>query len=152
MSKYTTGQALAYIEIEQLLHEWSYELDVHNGIDIGRLLTEDCSYHARGGVCSGRAAVMQFYRERLETLGATAAGAPVHRHMLANLRVRFNGADEASAGFSLIYFTAAGATPGTRHADPALTADVRMTVRRGADGVWLIARFDSEPVFLRAAG
>jgi hypothetical protein len=63
--------------------------------------------------------------------------------------VKFSSANEASIGFSLIYFSTAGVKAGTKHADPASAADVRMEVRRGADGEWLIARFDSSPIFLR---
>lgn len=149
MAKFTPEQAVAVAEIQQLINEWSFELDVDNGINIASLITEDCSYLVRGGVRTGRAAVAQFYKERLETLGATPEGVPVHRHMLANLRVKFSSANEASIGFSLIYFSTAGVKAGTKHADPASAADVRMEVRRGADGEWLIARFDSSPIFLR---
>lgn len=152
MAKFTSGQAVAVIEIQQLINEWSYELDVHNGANIGGLITEDCSYLVRGGVRTGREAVAGFYKERLETLGATVEGVPVHRHMLANLRVKFSSADEASIGFSLVYFSTAGMKSGTSHADPASAADVRMEVRRGADGEWLIAKFDSTPTFIRAIG
>ena len=149
MAKFTPEQAVAVAEIQQLINEWSFELDVDNGINIANLITEDCSYLVRGGVRTGRAAVVQFYKERLETLGATPDGVPTHRHMLANLRVKFNSANEATIGFSLVYFSTAGVKAGTKHADPASTADVRMDVRRGADGEWLIAKFDSTPTFIR---
>ena len=149
MAKFTPEQAVAVVEIQQLINEWSYELDGPNGVNIASLITEDCSYTVRGGARVGREAVVQFYKERLETLGATPEGVPVHRHMLSNLRVKFSSANEASIGFSLIYFSTAGQKSHTKHADPASTADVRMEVRRGADGEWLIAKFDSTPTFLR---
>jgi ketosteroid isomerase-like protein len=152
MAKFTPEQAVAVAEIQQLINEWSFELDVDNGANIGSVITEDCSYLVRGGARIGRAAVAQFYKERLETLAATPEGVPVHRHMLANLRVKFNSTNEASIGFSLIYFSTAGVKAGTKHADPASTADVRMEVRRGADGEWLIAKFDSTPSFIRTIG
>jgi len=149
VAKFTPEQAVSYIEIQQLINEWSFELDVHNGAHIASLLTEDCGYLVRGGVRTGRDAVAQFYKERLETLAATPEGVPTHRHMLANLRVKFTSADAASIGFSLVYFSTAGVKAGTKHADPASAADVRMDVRRGADGEWLIANFDSTPTFIR---
>jgi hypothetical protein len=149
LAKFTPEQAVAVAEIQQLINEWSFELDIDNGVNIASLLTEDCSYLVRGGVRNGRAAVAEFYKERLATLGATPEGVPVHRHMLANLRVKFGSANEASIGFSLIYFSTAGVKAGTKHADPASTADVRMEVRRGTDGEWLIAKFDSTPTFIR---
>ena len=80
---------------------------------------------------------------------ATAEGVPIHRHMLANLRVAFTGADDATIGFSLIYFSTAGMKSGTKHTDPALTSDVQMDVHRGTDGEWRIAKFDSAVSFLR---
>jgi uncharacterized protein (TIGR02246 family) len=149
LSKFTPEQAVSYVEIQQLIHEWSYELDVHNGINITSLITEDCSYLVRGGIRTGRDAIAGFYKERLETLGATPEGVPTHRHVLANLRVKFNSANEAAIAFSLVYFTTAGMKSGTDHADPASTADVRMDVRRSADGEWRIAKFDSNQTFRR---
>ncbi|WP_297493797.1 nuclear transport factor 2 family protein [Acidocella sp.] len=149
MSKFTPEQAVAVIEIQQLINEWSYELDVNNGINIASLITEDCSYLVRGGVRTSRDAVAQFYKERLEGYAATPEGAPIHRHMLANLRVSFTGADAAAIGFSLLYFSTLGMKAGTDHADPASAADVRMDVRRDAGGEWRIAKFDSNMTFRR---
>jgi uncharacterized protein (TIGR02246 family) len=149
LSKFTPEQAVSYVEIQQLINEWSYELDVHNGTNIASLITEDCSYLVRGGVRTGRDTIAGFYKERLETLGASPEGVPTHRHVLANLRVKFNSANEAAIAFSLVYFTTAGMKSGTDHADPASTADVRMDVRRGADGEWKIAKFDSNQTFRR---
>ena len=149
MAKFTPEQAVAVVEIQQLVNEWSYELDVNDGVNMGGLVTEDCHYVVRGAPRMGREAVVQFYTERRATLSATPEGLPVQRHMLANPRVSFTSANEASIGFSLIYFSTAGMKSGTKHADPASTADVRMEVRRGADGEWLISKFDSTPVFIR---
>jgi uncharacterized protein (TIGR02246 family) len=149
VSKFTPEQAVSVLEIQQLINEWSYELDVHNGINIASLITADCNYLVRGGMRTSREAIAQFYKERLESYAATPEGAPIHRHMLANLRVNFTGADSASIGFSLVYYSSLGMKSGTDHADPASAADVRMDVRREADGEWRIAKFDSNMTFRR---
>jgi ketosteroid isomerase-like protein len=148
VAKFNTEQALAVIEIQQLINDWAQELDIHNGLHITDLVTEDCSYNVGGGR-EGRAAIEKFYQERLERLSATPSGVPVHRHALSNLRVTFRTIGDASITFSLVYFTTAGMTSGINHADPAAVADVRMDCRRDTDGHWRIAKFDSNQTFRR---
>ena len=93
--------------------------------------------------------VVKFYQQRLKELEATPAGVWEHRHILSNLRADFRSDDHAAIEFKLVYFMSAGATPGLDHADPAAVADVRMEVRREADGHWRISRFDSNQLFSR---
>jgi uncharacterized protein (TIGR02246 family) len=150
LAKFTAEQAHAVVEIQQLINDWGYELDVNNGKRIADVITEDCVYVVRGGERAGRAAVIKFYADRLATLAA-GAGVPVHRHALSNLRVTFKSSSEAAIVFNLTYFSAMGMASGTDHADPAAYADVRMNVRRAADGDWRISRFESEQAFRRVA-
>jgi uncharacterized protein (TIGR02246 family) len=149
LARFTAEQACAVVEIQQLINDWGYELDIHNGKNVADLITEDCVYVVRGGERKGRAAVVQFYAERLAQLAATPEGVPVHRHALINLRTTFRSADEAAIAFNLIYFSTLGVAAGQDHADPASYADVRMVCRREADGHWRIARFESEQSFRR---
>jgi ketosteroid isomerase-like protein len=149
LAKFTTEQAVTVVAVQQLINDWGFDLDIHNGANIANLVTEDCSYMGRGVPMQGRAAVVKFYKDRLEQLAATPAGVPVHRHTLSNLRVTFKTADEVSITFSLVYYTTAGMASGTNHADPAAVADVRMNCRRDADGEWRIAMFDSNQSFKR---
>jgi uncharacterized protein (TIGR02246 family) len=144
--KFTTEQALAYVTIQELIHEWSRDLDQHNGARIADFLTDDCVYAVTDPPRQGPAEVAGFYSDRLARLSAEPGGAPIHRHMLTNFCVRFRGADEAAVEFSLTYLTAAYS--GTRP-DLAVMADVKMTVRRSADGDWRIARFESHRPFHR---
>ena len=152
MAKFTAEQAHAVVEIQQLINDWGYELDLNNGQTIADLVTEDCVYVVGGAPREGRAGVVRFYAERLTRLGATPVGVPTHRHALSNLRVSFRAAHEASITVNLIYFSTLGVSSGTDHADPASYADVRMDCRREADGHWRIARFDSNQAFRRIAG
>jgi uncharacterized protein (TIGR02246 family) len=149
LAKFDMQQALAVVEIQQLISDWAHELDVHNGLHVGELVTEDCTYGVGGTPREGRAAIERFYKDRLERLSAQPEGAPTHRHTLSNLRVDFRALDEASITFTLIYFTTAGMASGLKHADPAAVADVRMDCRREREGRWLIARFDSNQTFRR---
>jgi ketosteroid isomerase-like protein len=150
LAKFTAEQAVTVVAIQQLINDWGFELDIHNGASIANLVTEDCTYMGRGVPLLGRAAVVKFYKDRLEQLGATPAGVPIHRHTLSNLRVKFGTApDTVSITFSLVYYTTAGMASGTNHADPAAVADVRMNCRRDADGEWRILMFDSNQSFKR---
>jgi uncharacterized protein (TIGR02246 family) len=142
-------QALAVTEVQQLINDWAYDLDIHEGLHVAGLVTEDCYYVVRGAPRHGRAAVEKFYQERLATLSAQPAGAPTQRHTLSNLRVSFRSAAEVSITFTLVYFTTAGMSSGLKHADPAAVADVRMDCRRDADGHWRIAKFESNQTFQR---
>jgi ketosteroid isomerase-like protein len=149
LAKFTAEQAHAVVEIQQLINDWGYDLDLYNGEHVADLVTEDCTYVVGGVGREGRAAVVQFYIDRKARLAATPEGVPIHRHALANLRVSFRSAAEASITFNLVYFSTLGMASGADHADPASYADVRMDCRRDADGHWRIARFDSNQAFRR---
>lgn len=151
MAKLNMEQVLVVGEVQQLINDWAYELDVNNGLEISSLVTEDCIYSVRGAPLKGRAAVGRFYKERLESLSAEPTGTPTQRHTLSNLRVCFQGASEVSITFTLLFFTTAGVAPGLNHANPAAVADVRMDCRRCDDGEWRIAKFDSNQTFRRVA-
>jgi hypothetical protein len=142
-------QVLAVAAVQQLISDWGHELDMHNGLHISDLVTEDCIYVVGGATRQGRPAVQKFYQERLERLSAQPGGVPTQRHTLSNLRVSFRNPDETSITFSLVYFTTAGMASGLNHADPAAVADVRMDCRLDDDGQWRIARFDSNQTFRR---
>jgi hypothetical protein len=142
-------QALAVAAVQQLINDWAYDLDVHEGLHISGLVTADCTYVVRGAPRQGRAAVEKFYQERLASLSAQPAGVPTQRHTLSNLRVSFRSAREVSITFTLVYFTTAGMASGLNHADPAAVADVRMDCRRDDDGEWRIAMFESNQTFRR---
>lgn len=148
MAKFTAAQAHAVVEIQQLINDWGYELDVNNGKNVADLVTEDCTYVVRGGNREGRAAVVKFYADRLAQLAA-GAGVPIHRHALCNLRVSFKSDSEVSILFNLLYFSTLGMASGQDQADPAAYADVRMNCRRDTDGHWRISRFESNQSFRR---
>jgi len=149
MAKFTIEQALVVAEVQQLINDWARELDVHNGLHIAGLVTEDCAYSVGGAAHQGRESVAKFYNDRLARLTAKPQGVPTQRHTLSNLRVEFRASDEVSITFSLVYFTTAGMASGLNHADPAAVADVRMNCRRDSDAEWRISKFDSNQTFRR---
>ena len=149
MVKLSGEEAVVVSEVQQLINEWAYELDVHNGLEISKLVTEDCIYSVRGTSLQGRAAIEEFYQERLKALSAQPTGVPTQRHTLSNLRVGFRSANDVSITFTLVFFTTAGMASGVNHADPAAVADVRMDCRRGGDEEWRISKFDSNQSFRR---
>lgn len=149
MANLSIEQTVAIIAIQQLVHGWAQELDVRDGRSVADLVTDDCTYEVGGEIRRGRAEVAKFYADRIARLSATPEGLPIQRHAISNLRaVTFDG-DEVSITFCLLYFTTAGMSSGTDHADPAAVADVRMSCRRGEDGSWKISKFDSNQTFRR---
>ena len=149
MAKFDSERTATFAEVQQLINDWAYELDNHNGLHISSLVTEDCTYVVGGAARQGRAEIEKFYRERLERLSARPEGVPTQRHTLSNLRISYRSAGDLSITFTLVYFTTAGMASGLDHADPAAVADVRMDCRRDNDGEWRISRFDSNQTFRR---
>jgi ketosteroid isomerase-like protein len=66
VAKLNKEQAMAVSEVQQLINDWAYELDVHNGLEIANLVTEDCIYSVRGTSLEGRAAIENFYKGRTD--------------------------------------------------------------------------------------
>jgi hypothetical protein len=149
MAKFTLQEAADYVAIQQLTNDWGYELDVNNGLNIGDLVTEECSYTVRAVERKTREEVKAFYKGRIAEF---PDGPPVQRHAQTNLRVQFAGADAADITFTLVYFTTAIVAAGASEADPCAVADVRMSCQRCADGHWRITMFDSAQSLVRKFG
>jgi ketosteroid isomerase-like protein len=141
MAKFDMEQTMAIAAVQQLINDWAYDLDFHDNDNIGGLVTDDISYNVGGAVRQGRAAVEAFYTARRETLDATGTPRPVMRHVNTNFRTSFVSANEVLVTFSLVYWTTE--TPELNPTDVVAVADVWMTCRRGSDGDWKIAKFDS---------
>jgi hypothetical protein len=149
VAKFTSEETVAVAALQQLINEWARDLDLHHGLHIGALVTDDCEYVMGPVTRNGRADVELHYKERLARLTAEPTGIPTLRHLNSNLCVSFDRSDAASITFSLLYFSTAGMSRGLRQADPAAVADVRMNCRKEVDGHWRIATFDSNQTFNR---
>jgi hypothetical protein len=150
VAKFTPEQAASVAAIRQVIYEWGDELDVNSGRKMTEadILTQDVRYNVGGEWREGLAATQAFYDTRWENLTA-AGGAPIMRHLLANLRVWFTGDDSANVTYQLLLFAGSGEPPIVGKADPLAVADVRMETRREADGHWRISLFDSGQIFQR---
>lgn len=148
MAKFTAEQAVSVVAIHQLIHDWAYELDINDGLQIEPLLAEDCIYTVRGAPRHGKEAVKRFYIDRRAGLEATEAGPPTMRHPITTLRVIMKDEDNADVTFNIVFFSGFGTPPITNMKGPMAVADVTMSVRREADGHWRITRFDSWQPFI----
>lgn len=148
MASFTLEQAAARAAIEQVINEWSDELDQNNGLRMAEadVLTQDVRYNVGGQWREGLQEVAGFYGGRREQLGSSA---PVMRHIISNFRTKFTSETEAEVGYLLLFFAKAGTPPFTDYCDPLAVADVRMHVRRDGDGQWRISMFDSGQIFRR---
>ena len=93
MAKFTLDETVDVAAIQQLINEWARDLDLHNGLHIGTLVTDDCEYVMGPITRRGRADVETHYKERLARLAAEPTGVPVLRHLNSNLCVHFHRAD-----------------------------------------------------------
>jgi ketosteroid isomerase-like protein len=135
MAQFNVEQTMAVVAVQQLLSDWSYDLDFTDCSNIGKYLTDDVVYHM-GTPLTGIPAVHAFYKKLFSELGD-----PTRRHMALNFRVSFVNPNEVKVTFSMLWWTSA--IPGINPTDIGAIADVWMTCRRGGDGEWKIARFES---------
>ena len=149
MPRFNQETAVSAIELQQLIVEWGYELDMNGGLNIAALCTEDCNYLVGGISHRGHAAVKKFYTDRGERVRTQQKdGVRTQRHTITNLRVSFQDKDLATVNFILVNYSAEGKAPAFNLTGPTIIADCRMECRREADGEWRIALFDSEPTFI----
>ncbi len=149
MPKFDQEKAISAIELQQLIADWGYELDMNGGLNISGLCTEDCNYLVGGVSYRGHAAVNKFYADRGERVRAQQKdGIRTQRHTITNLRVSFEDKNRATGNFILVNYSAEGKAPVFNLVGPTILADCRMEFRRETDGEWLIALFDSAPTFI----
>lgn len=149
MTQSDSARSSEVVAIGQLINKWAKEIDDNNGVGVGPMLTLDCTYSVPGQTYEGREQVVRYYEDRLASLRASPSGVPVHRHVISNLCVDFTGPDSAEASFVMVYYSQISALAGNSNADPVLIGDGDMVLRREADGVWRIARLDTEAVLVR---
>ncbi len=151
MAKLDLEQVIAIAAIQQLVNDWAFDLDQHEGLSVHEMVTADCAYILGPNTRTGPQDIGAFYTDRLKRLSAQPEGPPTQRHIVSNLRVSFESPAKAAITFTLIHFTTVGVASGVDHADPAAVADVRMEVEREESGHWLFSKFDSSQTFRRVA-
>jgi hypothetical protein len=149
MPRFNQDNAASALEVQQLIVEWGYDLDLTGGSTLTDLCTGDCEYYVGGKLYSGHEPIRQFYAARNERVRTQQKdGVRTQRHTISNFRVVFKEAGFASVDFMLVNYSAEGKAPALNLVGPTIIADCRMDCRREADGEWRIALFDSTPVFI----
>ncbi len=149
MAKLDQQTAVSAVMIQHLIADWCHQLDAKNCTDVSMLCTEDCVYMLAGKPHQGHAAIEAFYAARNERVRTQQKdGIRTQRHTVSNFRFDFRSDDDASVAYTLVNYSAEGPAPAPNLVGPTIIADVVMDVRRGVDGAWLIARFDSRPIFI----
>ena len=149
MPRITPENATSRIEIEQLVLDWGYDLDMHGGMNVAPLCTDDCHYLVGGTLHRGHAPVQAFYAARNERVAAQQKdGIRTQRHTISNMRINFPAEDAGTAQFLLVNYSAEGKAPILNLIGPTIVADCHMEFRRKSDGEWRISFFDSTPIFI----
>jgi hypothetical protein len=145
--RFTQETAVHAVELQQLMADWCYALDIHGGEGITALCTDDCTYMLGGKPFVGHDAIDKFYAARNERVATQQKdGIRTQRHSISNFRVIFEGADGATVHFLLVNYSHEGRHP-VPLVGPTIVADVKMGCRQ-VGGEWLISLFDSEPIFV----
>lgn len=144
MRKFTAEQMLAAFELEQMLYDFAYEIDLNGAKDVGRFYTEDGAFRTGGVNVEGRAALQGFYDTRNENVKKYQKdGERTGRHIFTNVRVVFDEADpdKATLTFTNTNFAGEGKAPVQGLGSPSAIADGLFECQRQADGHWLFTLF-----------
>lgn len=148
MPRFDKDSAVSALEIQQLINEWSNELDIHGGANVAGLCTPDCDYYVGGNLFKGSDPINAFYAARnVRVAEQQKDGIRTQRHSISNIRVYFTDADHAKGEFTLVNYSHEGKPPVPLNG-PTIVADVRMEFARGSDQEWRISLFDSVPLFI----
>lgn len=147
MSRFKGERAADALDLQQLVAEYCFELDLTGGLDSYRFFTADGRLEVGKMAFQGHDAMKAFYRDLVAQ--ATAGGAArTTRHLFGNLRIAFDGADRATLDFIMQNFSSAGAPPVFGATTPTIVSDCRFQCRREDDGGWRIAEFTGAPIFV----
>jgi hypothetical protein len=144
MRKFTAEQMLAAFELEQMLYDFAYEIDLNGAKDVGRFYTEDGAFRTGGVNIQGRAGLQGFYDNRNAAVKQHQKGGErTGRHVFTNVRVVFDeaDADKATLTFTNINYAGEGPAPVQGLGSPSAIADGLFECARQADGHWLFTLF-----------
>jgi len=150
MAKFDLQQTVAVAAINQLIGEWTQEIDANHGLSIAQanVLTTDCRCKLLDQRIEGRDNITKFYNETYAQAKA-GEGVAVVRQLVTNLRVSFISEAEAKVGFKLLLFAKLGKVPFSDYCEPVEVADVSADCRRDADGDWRISMLEGTRIFRR---
>jgi len=147
MSRFKGERASDALDLQQLVSEYCFELDLTGGLDSWRFFTAEGRLEVGKMAFQGHEAMKAFYRDLADQAKAIG-GTRTTRHIYANLRIAFDGADGATVEFIMQNFSAAGSPPLFGATTPTIVSDCRLICRREDDGAWRIAEFTGAPIFV----
>jgi hypothetical protein len=149
MLDFTPETAAIALQLQQMLMEFTYELDVNGGKKITDHYTAEGAFLLGPYTMKGRAAIRKFYDDRDERVAKTQKdGTRTARHTFTNLRFDIRNSKDATIYFISIYYAGGGKPPVPNLGGPTTVADCSMECRREADGKWRVAEFKATPIFL----
>lgn len=147
MRKFGPEQAIAALELEQMVADYWREVDINNGANAKDFFSADCTAEFGAITFKGHAGVQTYYADRAEAI-RTLQGVRTTRHVYVGLQILFAGDARATLNFLIITYGAAGTPPLSDATLPVAISDSRFEVRREADGQWRIFAFHGTPVFV----
>lgn len=149
MQSFDSGTAVIFVALQQRLAEFFDEIDNGMGRRIDAFYASDGVFLVGGRAHTGHAEIGRFYADReRRILAEQKDGVRSSRHVFGNTRIEAAEADRAIASFVLVNFSGEGRPPLFGLTTPTVVADCRMAFQRDEDGVWRIARFESQPIFV----
>ncbi|MYM61927.1 nuclear transport factor 2 family protein [Pseudomaricurvus sp. HS19] len=137
------------LKLQQLIHDYCFELDLTGGLDAHRFFTEDGRLEVGKMSIDGHEQMKTFYKNFVDQVKETEpSGQRTTRHVVANLRISFQGADAAQLDFIAMNYSSGGSAPIFGTIAPTIISDACCKCRRGADGQWLIHEFTGAPIFM----
>lgn len=147
MTRFAGYRAADALEMQQLVAEYCFELDMTGGLDTWRYFTADGRLEVGKLAFQGHDAMKAFYRDIVaQTTGEGSARTT--RHVFNNLRIDFESDGTATVDFIMQNFSAAGTPPVFGATTPTIVSDCRLHCRREVDGRWRIAEFTGAPIFI----
>ena len=147
MRKFDQESAVAALELQQLVAEWTHELDANGGVQVAALCTGDCNYVIGATTYRGHAAITQFYVDRGERVRTQQRdGVRTQRHTVSGLRISLTDPSHAELAFLVVNYSAEGKAPALNLVGPTIIADAQMKCAREGDGLCRSAEFTSQPV------
>ena len=146
MSQFKGHRASDALDLQQLVSEYCFELDLTGGLDSWRFFTAEGRLEVGQMAFQGHEAMKAFYRDLVDS--TASEGARTTRHLFGNVRVAFAGDDDATVDFIMQNFSSAGAPPIFGATTPTIVSDCKLQCRRESDGAWRIAAFTGAPIFI----
>ncbi len=147
MRKFTQEQAIAAIELEQMVVDYFEILDKEGGGAALHFFTPDVVVKIGAIDYKGHEGMAAFYKagaERVKASGQTRTG----RHGYTNFKVVFPEKDRATVTVMNVTWSGAGSPPLMNASVPSIVTDVKWELKRDASGDWKVYGYYGWPMFV----